>query len=224
MLGSPLISVSGYCFGPLSLVRVLRYDWTAKSLTWNIVVSPSGGGKSQAFAKVQKAVLAFEERVIAELKEKVLKYLEEGEISEGSEEYDEAWKKAGFVRVSVEGAISDCLSQKLHFFQLYGSDSQEPDAAALWQSQCLSLPCFAYQNVSFLLQAVSQLSADVPGHIRAAIQHPARLPRPLWPATSQRGAAVLRDPRVLQEETRRPDHRSETEERKKMVQGNCQQE
>lgn len=105
--------MSGYCLGPLSLVKVLRYDWTAKSLTWNIVVSPSGGGKSQAFAKVQKAVLAFEERVIAEVKEKVLKYLEEGEIPEGSEEYDEAWKKAGFVRVSVEGAVSDCLSQKL---------------------------------------------------------------------------------------------------------------
>jgi hypothetical protein len=83
MLGSPFISVFGNCLGPLSLVKVLRYDRTAKSLTWNIVVSPSGGGKSQAFAKVQKAVLAFEERVIAEVKEKVLKYLEEGEIPQG---------------------------------------------------------------------------------------------------------------------------------------------
>jgi hypothetical protein len=94
MLDVPVTSAANYCLGPQSVVKVVRYDWKAKTLNWGIVVGPSDSNKSGAYAKIQKVVEALETQINDEIKAKVIDALVTGKVLEGSEEWDEAWKRS----------------------------------------------------------------------------------------------------------------------------------
>jgi hypothetical protein len=106
MLATPATSIFSYFLGLGSRVEVLQYDWSTNTLSWTLVIAHNGTGKSQAYVKLQKSVEAVEAQLNAEVKEKLMQYLEKSEIPEDTEEWEDAWRNAGFIKIAVDGAVS----------------------------------------------------------------------------------------------------------------------
>lgn len=62
---------------------------------------------------MSKSVKAVEAQLNAEVKERLMEYLEKSKILKDTEEWEDAWKNADFVKIAVNGAVSTKLRSRL---------------------------------------------------------------------------------------------------------------
>lgn len=119
MLMIPTTSSASFFLGPGAIVKVEDMDWICGMIHWGWVVAHSGFGKSQSHAKIDKNIQAVEALINDIIKAKVLEKLDPNLYHEGGTDFEELMANTKFVKIQLDGAVSDFDRKAVCFHGMY---------------------------------------------------------------------------------------------------------